>query len=352
MKNALFLTGAAALISQEVAIVDKLIEKKGLEIAPDKTMLAGFSSGALNIGAINSCFRHENPLSWDDYFKEKILFNIKTSNVFKREKFIPVNTRPLKEMLSDFFGAGELHQMKDLSFESFILTFSYRRLTTLWGSNLFNQHQQINLIDLMMATAAIPFIFPDQTIHSSDDKKLKSLKGHFGDGGTGGSFKRFEYYLKKYQKQQGQLDKIFIISPMREISPEDFDELNKMVPSTNLFRMDIKDFKVLRFFMEMISKNGFDNFLKRFHHWTKKHPIANEIYVCVPQMAKNFQLLNFNHQREQYNAVCKWADENIDELAIPLNEYVERFEKYPLREIGQKLERNLKHRLRSIGTKK
>ena len=351
MKNALFLTGAAALISQEVALIDKLIEKKGLEISPEQTMLAGFSSGALNIGAINACYRKENPLSWNDYFKDEVLFKIKTSDVFVREKFIPVNTQPLRETLTDFLDNADLNTVHDLTFESFILTFSYRRLTTLWASNLFNQHHQIKLLDLMMATTAIPLIFPDQTIHSLDDRKRKSIKGRFVDGGAGGSFKRFEHYLKKYQNQQGQLDKIYIISPMREVSPEDYEELNKMVPSTDLFRMDIKDFKVLRFFMEMISKNGFDSFIKRFHRWTKNHHIANEIYVCIPQMDKNFPLLNFDHQKKQYHSVCKWVDENPDKLAIPLAEYVERFEKLPLREIRLKLERNLKHRLRSIGVK-
>lgn len=351
MKDALFLTGAAALISQEVAIIDKLIEKKGLVISPDQTMLAGFSSGALNIGAINACFRKNDPLPWDAYYKNELLFGIKTSDVFTRHKFIPVDTKPLHKTLANFLKKGNLLSLTDLSFESYILTFSYLRLTTQWISNLSHRNQFIDLLDLLMATTAIPLIFPDQTIHSHDKRKLKSIKGRFGDGGAGGSFKRFEHYLKKYLKQNGLLNKIYIISPMREVSPEDYEELNRMVPSTDLIRMDIKDFKVLRFFMEMISKNGFDTFIKRFHRWTLKHKIANEIYVCIPQLEKNFQLLNFNHQEKQYTAVCKWIDENPEQLAVPLSEYVAHFEKYPLKEIRQKLERRLKHRFKSLWVK-
>ena len=65
MKNkittAILVTGAAARISQEVACIDKLIENKGLVINEDNTMLAGFSSGSLNLLAMNACFRNDNP---------------------------------------------------------------------------------------------------------------------------------------------------------------------------------------------------------------------------------------------------------------------------------------------------
>lgn len=352
MKNILLLTGAAARISQEVAILDKLIEYEGLEINSDDTMLAGFSSGALNIGAINACFRKNNPLSWDKYYKKELLFGIKTSSVFVRKKRIPFNTAPLRKTIKEFLAKAQIKSVNDFSFESFILAFSYRRLSTLWVSNLFNRHQNINMVDLMMATTAIPFLFSEQAIRTIDDKKRRFVKGRFADGGTNGSFKRFEYYLKKYCKQHDAINKIYIISPMREVSRDDFNELNKLINLTDLFTIDSKNFKLLRFFLDMISQNGFDTFIKRFHKWTEKQKIANEIYVCIPQMEKNFPILKFGKQEKQYNAVCKWAEEYPEQLAIPLSEYVKRFERVPVKFITQKIRRNLMHRLRSIVRKK
>ena len=56
LKTAVLLTGAAARISQEVAMLDQLRDKKGLVLSQDETLLTGFSSGSLNLAAINACF--------------------------------------------------------------------------------------------------------------------------------------------------------------------------------------------------------------------------------------------------------------------------------------------------------
>lgn len=349
MKNALFLTGAAARISQEVAFIDKLQQYHGLEIKPEQTILAGLSSGALNIAAINACFRNENPLSWDNYFKETVLFNIHSKQVFKYQKFFPFDTSPLRKTISDFLTEAQMNSVKDFSFGTYVLVFSFLRFSTIWVSNLFNHYQKIDLLDLMMATTAIPILFPDQSIRNSHFQHNKFTRGRFIDGGAGGSFKRFEHYLKKYAKQNNQLDKIYIISPMREVTQSDYDELNKMIPSVDLIKMELKDIKLLKFFLEMISQNGFDTFIKRFYKWTQKHKIANEIFVCIPQMKSNYPILNFNKQREQYQAVCDWIDQNPDKMAIPLNEYVKRFDKVPLQKLKVTMKRKLLHRLRSLG---
>lgn len=322
MKNAILLTGAAARISQEVAIIDKLIEKQQLTISPANTLLAGFSSGALNIVAINACFRDESPLSWNDYYKDTILFNTQNSDVFLRNKLIPFNTSPLKKKITDFLINSKLETLEDLTFQSFILTFSFRRLLTLWTFNEWNRHNKLYLSDLLMATTAIPIIFPDQSINCSDESHRLFSRGRFADGGTGGTFKRFEHYLKRYIFQNGKLDKIFIISPMREVTNEDYENFYQMIPVKEIFNLELKEFKLLKVFLEMISQDGFDTFIHRFFKWTQKRKIANEIYVCIPSLDKNFPILNFNRQKEQYDAVSSWFDEHPEQLAVPLESYV------------------------------
>ncbi|MBN1924717.1 MAG: patatin-like phospholipase family protein [Prolixibacteraceae bacterium] len=321
MKNALLLTGAAARISQEVAIIDKLIEYHELNIDEDNTMFAGFSSGALNIAALNSCFRKNNPLEWNKYYKNEILFNIRNDDVFKKIKFIPLDTIPLRKTIDNFILKAGIKTLGELPFQSYILAFWYRRLKTVWAYSENFKHKALDLSDVMMATTAIPIIFPDQTISSNEKINSSFLKGSFGDGGAGGTFKRFEYYLKKYYKQNGKLDNIYIISPMRELSHDDYQDLYNMMPSFEMLKLKLKEVKLLRIFLGMISQNGFDTFIKRFYKWTRKKQIANNIYVCIPRLPQNYPILNFGLQKEQYKSVCEWIDNNRDTFTISLEKY-------------------------------
>jgi hypothetical protein len=328
MKTALLLTGAAARISQEVAIIDELREKRGLRLSPSDTFLAGFSSGALNIAAINACFREKKPLSWDEYYKKEMLFSLSTEEIFMRRKTMPFQTTPLYDRIQNFNHNANFQCVGDLPFDTYILAFSLLRLSTFWVYNRKEKHKAANLTDLLMASTAIPIIFPNHPIRPIPGTSCSLPKGDYLDGGTSGSFKRFKQPLMHYVKANGSFDTMYIISPMREVSTEDFDELDSLLPSNDLLKLNSKDFTLLKSFLEMISMNGFDSFLKAFHTWinTSKRKIANEIVVCVPKLEKNYPILNFSRQEEQYNCVRKWAALHPNQLAIPLSEYVNQMQ--------------------------
>lgn len=346
MKNAILLTGAAARITQEVALLDKLIEKFGLDINPDSTVLAGFSSGALNISGINGCFRKNNPASWNDYFKNQVLFPIKTEEIYTREKVLmPLNTQPLRKKIETYLDVLECKTFKDFEFETFILIFSFFGLKTIWSHNRNPKYEDADLSDLLMATSSIPIIFPEQEIRNLEkelpeliqenidnpivavvEKALQSnlLKEKYADGGTAGSFMNFEEEIERHINENGKFNQIFVISPMREVSPKDWDTLKAFLPTHNRIDLDLKEFVLLKQFLSMISQNGFDRFLKQFHKWTRKHEIANEIFVSVPNLKENFPMMIFDMQKEQYDAVVDWADKNPDQLAVPIDEYVKK----------------------------
>ncbi len=327
MKELVLLTGAAARISQEVAILDQLVLKKGLSLSPEETCLAGFSSGALNIAAINACFRAENPLSWNRYYKDEILFNLSTEQIFHRKKPLPFETGPLRGKIEEFMEHAGFRSFHDLPFHSYILIFSIRRLSVRWASNQKHKNGAANLIDLLMATSAIPILFPDQPVLSTVGMNCNLPSGHFLDGGSIGTFVGFKTHLQKMVRKRGPFQRLFIISPMREVTSEDFDEFNSLLPSNDLLKLNIKDFGIIKNFLSMISMNGFDTFIKQFYKWNnvRRHPIAHEIYVCVPQLSENFPILNFNKQKLQYESVVRWANENPEALAIPLENYMIHF---------------------------
>ena len=135
LTNAVMVTGAAARISQEVACIDKLIQQ-GLTLNEDSTMLAGFSSGSLNLLALNACFRNDNPISWEVDYKQNTLWTLTDEKVYTSNGVhIPLfDTAPLRATLNTFLGKMGASTFGDLPFDSYVLTFSGSKLRTEWAN--------------------------------------------------------------------------------------------------------------------------------------------------------------------------------------------------------------------------
>lgn len=140
MKKCLILTGAGARISQEVALDDLLIKEKVFEINEEDTLLAGFSSGGLNLMAINGCFRKNDPKSWEAFYIEGTLWPLNTSDVYTPNHHkLPLNdTAPLRKTLDKFLADIGVKTISDLPFNSFVLTYSEKQFTTKWANNFFS----------------------------------------------------------------------------------------------------------------------------------------------------------------------------------------------------------------------
>ena len=316
LTTAVMFTGAAARISQEVAMADKLMANKGLSLSEDNTLIAGFSSGSLNLAEINTCFRKDNPLSWDEYYKQQVLFKLKNKDAY-RKKFPPFDTSPLRKTLNSFLASANFKWCKDLPFRSYILTFSRSEFETLWACSRDVNQEYLKLSDLFMSSTAIPIVFPAQEIHCEPGHTTDFPGGLYNDGGTGGTFKRFEDYIGKYVKENQAFEKLFIISPMREKSDE---ETHKLFDHLHRSRKRKKHLKEAN--LGNISFKTFMKFLGELSAYNKNHMIAKEIFISIPDLKKNFPILNFNVQEKQYNAVCTWVDNNPDKLAIPLEEFI------------------------------
>ena len=297
--------------------------KKGLRLSPDDTLLAGFSSGALNIAAINACFGSPGGLSWDHGYKEE-LFQLTTEQVYRIHwnKPLPVDTGPLRERIDRFLDRVQLRKMGDLSFISFILLFSLDQKETYWASSTTESRKYLMLSDLLLASSAIPLIFPARELRCESGHPNDFPGGLYSDGGTMGIFKGFADYLGQYVMKYGAFDTMYIISPMWGLIMKEIDEVFKYLEK-NIGKMIHAD--ALQDFMNRYSLVGFNSFLSGLHAWGVSHqPMAQNILICSPELPKNFPLLNFNQQKPQYDAVCEWSDANPQKLAIPLEEYLSR----------------------------
>lgn len=330
-KNAIFLTGAAARISQEVAILDKLMSEKGLEPSQDDTLLAGFSSGSLNLAALNSCFKTDAPNSWNKYYKAKVLFPLKTDQVYK---FQPsrkslLNTKPLRKTLDKFLEKMKCEYFGDFSFEAFVMAYSRedKEQRTHWANSKNKSQGNLKASDLLMASTAIPILFPEQEI-SSRGKDRDFPFGDFWDGGTQGTFKNFEKYMDEFIAKNGSMDTMHVVSPMRQ-SPEQegkfmLKQMREMQAKSGLEQEkadgildDVKDF------LSKISMNSFLKFLFALQDWNKDNSKIKDIYVSIPEMERNYPIIFFGKQRKQYKAVKDWLELNPDKLAVPLKTFLE-----------------------------
>lgn len=330
-KTAIFLTGAAARISQEVAILDKLMSEKGLQPNEDDTLLAGFSSGSLNLAALNSCFKKEAPNSWNKYYKAKVLFPLKTDQVYK---FQPsrkslLDTKPLRKTLDKFLDKMKCEYFGDFSFEAFVMAYSRedKDQHTHWANSKNKLQGNLKASDLFMASTAIPVLFPEQEIRSRvTDRDFPY--GDFRDGGTQGTFKYFEKYMDEYIAKNGSMETMHVISPMRQ-SPEQeskfmLKQMREMQSKSTLEQEkadgileDIKDF------LTKISMNSFLKFLYALQEWNKENVKIKNVYVSIPEMEKNYPIIFFGKQRKQYKAVKEWLELNPDKLAVPLDVFLE-----------------------------
>ena len=130
-KNAVLFNGAASLIAQEVGMFDLLTEIEGLTINQDDTFIGGFSSGGLMAFAMNATHSNTPPISWS-YFKEDILFPLKTSDVYLPNG-IPFDTSPLRELITKVVHDDTGYDtVSHLPFPSAILTMSLSAFTTCW----------------------------------------------------------------------------------------------------------------------------------------------------------------------------------------------------------------------------
>lgn len=317
-----FITGAAARIAQEVAMLDLLMQQKGLVLNQSNTLLSGFSSGSLNLLAINVCFRDNNPLSWDGYYKNEVLFTLRNKDVFEffpRTKDSILNTAPLRTTLNKFLSDAGINYIGDLSFTSNILTAVKGTQDTVWINN-GDDGQYALASDVFMSSTAIPVVFPPQTISYKAGTTRNIPDAEFVDGGTHGVFKNFENTFLPFIKQNGPLDTLHIVSPMREAFDEESKGFFSLLRTESL--SDAEQALHQNFSLN-ISIDAFNKFCIALQAANATSSIANNILVSIPFMGTNSGILDFDAEQDVYNTVIDWVkNQHPEQLAVPLEVYV------------------------------
>lgn len=308
--TALIMTGAAARIPQQAALLEELYNRGLLK---DVVFISGVSAGALNAVVLNGIL--SGKLTWDEY--RKILFSLNTKDIFitSSNKKLPVDTEPvhllLKKIVEERLGymqIGDLPIMTEISFTS-IRDLGMKKNVYRMCSRKINKETDttLGLVDIMMASSAVPIAFPPVRI--GNVKTIPDVE--YVDGGVGPDYIPFKALLE-FQKFRGEnVRKVYIIS-RKSATFNDISQELKMLGVDNKGRLD-------KF------GNSFDNILRRIMlnrlgAFAEQAPeMIGSSYVWIPDFEQDFLMFNFSNFEEQYTITRTWARNNDP---VPLGDFL------------------------------
>lgn len=296
--TAILLTGAAARIPQEAALLEELYNKGLLK---DLVFISGVSSGALNAVMLNGIL--SGRMSWEEY--REILFNLKNSDIFVQEgkKKLPVNTNPARQLFTKivenklgYHQIGDLPFMTEISFTN-LKALDLKKKVYRMCSRKINEETDttLSLVDIMMASSSFPLVFPSVRIKNA----VTIPNVDYIDGGVGEDYVPY-HALLEFEKFRGMgVAKVYIISRKSDSIPEVSQEFARLgIDDKGRFdRLGISLDNILR--KEMIRK---------LRNYSDEAPgLAQVSYVWIPDFDQNFLMFNFENLKEQYLLTTNWA---------------------------------------------
>jgi predicted acylesterase/phospholipase RssA len=307
--TAIIMTGAAARIPQEAALLEELYNRG---LMKNVVFISGVSSGALNSVALNGIL--SGKMTWKEY--KEILFKLTNNDIFIQEgKKLPVNTEPARKFIESvveqklgYHKIGDLPyvtgisitHLKDLKLKKDVYRMCSRKINEETDTTL-------SLVDILMASTSFPIAFPPVRIKNA--RTIPDVP--YVDGGVGDDHIPY-HALLEFEKFRGAgVERIYIISRKSDSIPEVSEELR--VLGIN----DRGIFDKLGISIDNILKRGIYKHLEAFAIESPEHiPIS---YIWIPDFQADFLMFNFGRLKEQYDMTTEWAKTH---LPIPLAEYL------------------------------
>jgi predicted acylesterase/phospholipase RssA len=309
--TAVIMTGAAARIPQEAALLEALYDRGLLK---DVVFISGVSSGALNAVMLNGIL--SGKITWGEY--KKLLFSLSNRDVFVQDgRRLPVDTEPLRKYLTGvvegqlgYHSIGDLPVTTSISFTHISEPVPVETVYRMCSRKINNETDTtLSLVDILLASTSFPVAFPPVRIHN-----VKTIPDvGYIDGGVGDDHVPFRALLEFEKYRQQEVSKVYIVSRKGDSIPEISEELKLLgVNDKGLFdRSGIS--------LDNILQRGM---LRRLQAYSKQAPdhVPNT-YVWVPDFKAVFPMFNFDNLEEQYEMTSAWAKTH---QPVPLEEYIRR----------------------------
>jgi predicted acylesterase/phospholipase RssA len=307
--TAIVITGAAARIVQEAALLEHLDKTGWLR---NVCFISGTSSGALNTVMLNAVLQKK--ISWEHY--NSLLFELNNDDIYiKTDKSLPVNNEPyhnlLTHIVNDSLGyriMGDLPFNSSMSISDVDLFPPFSKTYRLSNIKINPEsNPAFNLVDVLMASTAIPVIFPPVRFKESFGLPNSS----FIDGGLGEDHIPYTAVLQFEKYRNYGVDTLIIVSRKSDINPEFKNEL------LNLGNNDSRISGRLNYRIENLARNSF---IKSMRVLQQKYPeLAERTYVFIPDFPEDFALLDFSNLKKQYMVCASWAESH---KPVPLNQFL------------------------------
>ena len=307
--TAIIMTGAAARIPQEAALLEELYNRG---LMKNVVFISGVSSGALNSVALNGIL--SGKMTWSEY--KEILFKLTNRDIFIQEgKKLPVNTEPARKFIESvveqrlgYFKIGDLPYMTGISF-THLKNLDLKKDVYRMCSRKINEETDttLSLVDILMASTSFPIAFP--AIRIRNVKTIPDVL--YVDGGVGDDHIPY-HALLEFEKFRGAgVERVYIISRKSDSIPEVSEELRVLgINDRGIFdRLGIS--------IDNILKKGIYRRLEAFATESPEHiPIS---YIWIPDFQADFLMFNFGKLKEQYDMTTQWAKTHEP---VPLAEYL------------------------------
>jgi len=309
--TAVLITGAAARISQEAALLERLYKTGELK---NVEFIGGASSGALNAVMLNGILAGK--ITWRQY--ERWLEEIRNDSIYINiDKKLPVDTSPLRNYLTRIVNDSlGYYKMKNLPIATAISitelnAVDFPKQNLRLSNKKINQESDpdLNIVDVLMASTAFPMVFPVQRIPGSSTLPDK----RFVDGGIGEDHVPYSGLIDYMEEGHHNVKKVIIVSRKSDLVPD----LNKELAAVGIDTLRILDH--FGFSLDELMQRGF---LEGLEKYSKLLPqLVNNTYVYIPDFKQKFLLLDFNDLKEQYELTKSWALKN---KPTPLKSYLEK----------------------------
>jgi predicted acylesterase/phospholipase RssA len=295
--TAIVITGAAARIPQEAALLEQLYYAGELK---DVAFISGVSSGALNAVILNAIL--DRQYTWQRY--RNLLFSLNNQCIFEAtDQPLPVNTQPLRNLLTkvlhDTLG---YYRLKDLPYPTSLSTVSLNIKS--WADQTFRlsnrkinteSDENLDLVEVLMASTAFPLAFPSVSITKSPTLP----PGRFIDGGTTADYIPYRAVLEFEKFSQHNVDRMIIVS--RKLDTE--DGLRAELLNMGIDRLDLLD--KLGISLENLGQRAF---LRGLESLMKEAPLLSQkTFIYLPAIPGEYPLFDFTNLREQYKVSREWA---------------------------------------------
>lgn len=307
--TAIVITGAAAKISQEAALLEYLYNKGMLN---DVVFISGASSGGLNAVVLNGVL--SGKITWKEY--RDFLSKLNNDDIFKiNSDKLPVNTEPLRNLIISFISERlNYKSLADLPIPTSLSIVNLKaiplkeRTLRLCNKKINPESDSsLSIVDVLMASTAYPIAFPPTQI-----KNVKTIPNvPYYDGGIAEDRVPFEA-VAQFERYRGiNVKKMIIVSRTRDTIPI----AEELIPFQGIKFKAIEKMEVSP---ETFSYRGF---LKRLKDLEKEYPrLAEKTLVFFPNLEEKFLMFDFSTLDQQYELTSHWAKSNNP---IPLKQYLE-----------------------------